>query len=158
MLHYDSNKYAVGEMKKHSMIVLSVDDIMPLLNDFKAGSLGDSIKKSMTLRFLGYLKDIQDERIKVIFMSSNQIREREKKEVDEDMWQIPLFQGQSNISEKDNYIGDTNIFDEDNITIQIHHLRIKGLSVSETPYNETYSMAIHFPERIATQYSTTLKL
>lgn len=151
--HYNSSKYNNGEMKKHALKNMTFQEVLPLLSDFKAGNLQDTITKSMTLRFLSYLAGKQDEVFKVIFMSKNHIRERSKYDVDDDLWQVELFQGRSNINEKDNYIGDTNIFDKDNVTIQIHHIRLTGLPVSETPYSETYAIAIHFPERLATQYT-----
>lgn len=151
--HYNSSKYNNGEMKKHVLKNMTFQEVLPLLSDFKAGNLQDTITKSMTLRFLSYLADKQDEVFKVIFMSKNYIRERSKYDVDDDLWQVELFQGRSNINEKDNYIGDTNIFDKDNVTIQIHHIRLTGLPVSETPYSETYAIAVHFPERLATQYT-----
>ena len=154
--HYDSNKYHEGEIKKHALKDMSINDILQLLSDYKAGNYQDSITKSLTLRFLSYIADNNQERVKVIFMSKNQIRERSKREIDDGLWEInQLFQGRSNTNEQDNYIGDTNIYDKNNITIQIHHLRIKGLSANEDPHSETYAIAIHFPERLATQYNVT---
>lgn len=155
--NYDSHKYTENEIKKHSLKDMSFKEVLPLLSDFKAGNFKDTITKSMTLRFLGYLSDISQERFKVIFMSKNKIRERGKIEIDEDLWRVELFQGRSSFNEPDQYVGDTNVYDKDNITIQIHHLRITGLPVSENKYNETYAIAIHFPERLATQYNATTK-
>lgn len=154
---YDSHKYSDGEIKKHSLKVLSINDVLPLLSDYKSGNFKDVINKSVTMRFLSYLAEKGQEKIKVIFMSYNKIRERKREIVDEeDLWKIELFQGRSNIGEPDNYIGDTNIYDKDCVTIQIHHLRIKGLPVNEQPYNETYALAIHFPEKLAANYNTTI--
>lgn len=153
---YKSKKYEVGEMKKHSMTEMSFQDVLPLLSDFTAGNFKDTLTKSMTLRYLSYLNDKKEERIKVIFMSNNIIRERSKIEIDDDLWRVELFQGRSNINEKDKYIGDTNIYDKDSVTIQIHHLRVTGLPLSEMTYNETYCLAIHFPDRIIVNYNTTI--
>jgi hypothetical protein len=153
---YDSSKYDDGEIKKHSLKVLSYDEVVPFISDYKAGNFKDTITKAMTLRFFGYLENIKQERFKVIFMSKNQIRERGKIEIDENLWRVELFQGRSNIDEKDNYIGDTNIYDTDNVTIQIHHINVTGLPVSEARYSETYAIAIHFPERLAVHYNTTI--
>lgn len=154
--NYDSNKYYDGEIKKHSLKDMSFEEVMPLLSDFKAGNFKDTVTKSITLRFLSYLADNNNERFKVIFMSKNQIRERGKIDIDDDLWRVELFQGRSNLGERDDYIGDTNIYFKDNVTIQIHHINITGLSVSESQYNETYAIAIHFPERLATYYNTTI--
>lgn len=153
---YDSSKYADGEIKKHSLKNMTFEEVLPLLSDFKAGNLKDTVTKSMTLRFLSYLNDSNNETFKVIFMSKNQIRERGKIDIDDDLWRVELFQGRSNIGEKDKYIGDINIYDNDNITIQIHHLRVTGLSVAESRYSETYAIAVHFPDRLAANYTTTI--
>lgn len=152
---YDSSKYSEGEIKKHSLKDMTYDEVIPLLSDIKAGNFKDTITKSITLRFLCYLAGKNDLKFKVIFMSKNQIRERGKIDFDEDLWRVELFQGRSNITEEDNYIGDTNIYDKDDITIQIHHLRITGLPVSEMQYSETYAIAVHFPDRFAAHYTTT---
>lgn len=153
--NYDSHKYSENEIKKHSLKDMSFNDVLPLLSDFKAGNFKDTITKSMTLRFLSYLENNSQERFKVIFMSKNKVRERGKIEIDDDLWRVELFQGRSNFTEPDQYIGDTNIYDKNHVTIQIHHLRITGLPISETEYSETYAIAIHFPERLATQYNAT---
>lgn len=155
---YDSHNYTDGEIKKHSLKVLSINDVLPLLSDYKSGNFKDVINKSVTMRFLSYLAEKGQEKMKVIFMSNNKIRERKRELVDEeeDLWKVELFQGRSNIGEPDNYIGDTNIYDKDCVTIQIHHLRIKGLPVNEQPYNETYALAIHFPDKLAANYNTTI--
>lgn len=156
--HYDSSKYADGEIKKHSIKDMTFEEVLPLLSDFRAGNFKDTVTKSMTLRFLSYLNDGGEDTLRVIFMSKNQIRERGRIDIDDDLWKVELFQGRSNINEKDNYIGDTNIFDKDKITIQIHHLRVTGLSVSDSQYGETYAIAIHFPDRLAANYNATIKL
>lgn len=153
---YDSSKYLDGEIKKHSLKDMTFEEVLPLLSDFKAGNLKDTITKSMTLRFLSYLNDNKKGKYKVIFMSKNQIRERGKEDIGEDLWKVELFQGRSNIDEKDKYIGDINIYDKDSITIQIHHLRVTGLPVVDAQYNETYAIAIHFPDRLAANYTTTI--
>ena len=153
---YDSKKYADGEIKKHSLKDMTYEEVLPLLSDYKTGNFKDTINKAMTLRFLAYLADNKQEKYKVIFMSRNKIRERGKIDLDDDLWRVELFQGRSNIDEKDQYIGDTNIYDKDDITIQIHHLRITGLPVSETQYSETYAIAIHFPDRLGVQYNATI--
>lgn len=152
---YDSNIYAEGEIKKHSLKDMTYNEVIPLLSDIKVGNFKDSVTKSITLRFLGYLTNKSELKFKVIFMSKNQIRKRGKIDIDEDLWRVELFQGRSTIDEKDNYIGDTNIYDKDNITIQIHHLLITGLPVSEAQYSETYAIAVHFPDRFAAHYTTT---
>lgn len=153
--YYDSRNYNEEDIKKHSLKELPFNEILSLLEDYKAGNLEDAIKKTMTIRFLGYIANIKQETFKVIFMSKDKIRERRKYEIDDDLWRVELFQGRSKIDEPD-YIGDTNIFDKDDVTIQIHHIKITGMSVEDAPYSETYAIAIHIPERLATQYCTTV--
>lgn len=156
IIHYDSRKYSEGDMKKHALKDMSFDEVLPLLSDYKPGNYKDSVTKAMTLRFLSYLESKGPLRIKVIFMSNNKIRERKKMEIDDDLWRVELFQGRSNNSEPDNYIGDINIYDAENVTVQIHHLKVTGLPVSDMPYNETYALAIHFPKRLSANYNTTI--
>ena len=89
-------------------------------------------------------------------MSKGEIRERRKIKVNDDLWRVELFQGRSNINEPDNYIGDTNLYDPNHITLQVHHIRIKDIPVANVGENETYAIAIHIPDKLATQYYTTI--
>lgn len=158
LANYDSSKYVQGEMRKHALKDMSVTEIIPLLGDYVAGNYSDTLTKAATMRYLSYLADNGDSRVKVIFMSCGKIRERKRIEIDDDLWRVELFQGRSNIGEKDFYVGDISIFDEKCVTIQIHHLRVIGLPITESTKNETYAIAIHIPERLATQYHTTVNL
>lgn len=155
LTHYDSHKYSEGEIKKHAMKDMNISDVLPLLGDYTAGNYSDAITKAMTIRYLTFLAENERDSVKVIFMSKNKIRERSKTGEDDGMWSIPLFQGRSNIGEKDNYVGDTNIYDSNVVTIQIHHVRILGLSIEDNPRNETYALAIHFPEKLVAHYCVT---
>ena len=155
LAHYDSHKYSDGEMKKHAMKDMRVGDVMPLVGEYISGNYSDAITKAMIIRYLTFLAENEKDSIKVIFMSKNKIRERSKTDEVDGIWSIPLFQGRSNLSERDNYIGDANIFDSDVVTVQIHHVRILGLSVEDASRSETYAIAIHVPQKLAAHYCIT---
>lgn len=154
--NYDSSIYHDGEFKKHSMRSMSVSEVITMLTDFTAGSTSDIIDKSMAIRYLQYLESIGKGRINVIFMSHNQKRNRKLLNVTENGWRVELFQGRSSITEPDNYCGDSNLVNQDTITIQIHHIVLTGLSVADSPNGETYTLAIHFPEKLQTMYCASI--
>ena len=154
--NYDSLKYPEGEIKKHSMRSMSVTEVITMLTDFTAGSVSDTIDKSMVIRYLQYLESIGKGHVNVIFMSSNLKRNRKLLNVTDEGWRVELFQGRSNINEPDNYCGDTNLICNDTITIQIHHINLTGLSVTDAPNGETYTIAIHFPEKFQTMYCASV--
>lgn len=153
--NYDSKKYEVGEMRKHSLKVVSINEIIRLLDDYTAGNYRDTLTKAATIRYLRYLAGNGTCDAKVIFMSCNEIRERGIIKVDDFLRRVELFQGR-NSSRHDNYVGDTNIFDKDSVILQVHHLQITGLPIAEAPYSETYALAIHIPEKLVAHYYTTV--
>lgn len=124
-----------------------------MLADYTVGTYSDVVTKSMAIRYIQYLETIGRNEVKVIFMSQDIIRTRSVNHDPNGSWVIKnLFQGRSNISESDNYCGDRNIADPDMITIQIHHINLTGLSVSDVPHSETYALAIHFPKKLEALY------
>lgn len=154
--NYDSSNYKEGEIKRHSMRNMSVPEIAALLTDFTAGCVSDIITKSMVIRYLQYLDAIGCGKVNVIFMSCNHVRNRKRLNPTEDGWRVELFQGRSNITEPDNYCGDTNLVDKDAITVQIHHIALSGLPLQDADKGETYTLAINFPEKFKTMYCASL--
>lgn len=151
---YKSSKYADGETKKHKMFMSPANEIISLLADYLPGSYSETLRKSMTLRYIQYLDSIQQGKIMTIFMSGGCVRHRT---LDSDKQEVVLFQGRSNIDEKDDYCGDTNIFSKDYITLQIHHICIDGTPVSEVNNRETYALAFHFPEKLKAIYCSSIE-
>ncbi len=155
--NYDSSKYKDGEIKKHSLLEMDVKEVIALLSEYVTGDYRDTVTKMMLIRYLGYLEESSGIAIKVIFMSNNKVRERSCDINEDDSWNVnQLFQGRSNTGESDNYIGDLNLYDNNTITIQIHHLRLKNLQIKDSDKSETYALAIHIPDKIATQYVSSL--
>ena len=151
--NYDSTKYPSGEIKKHSILDIDSNAVTTMLADYTAGNYSEVVTKSMAIRYIQYLETIGHTKVKVIFMSCNQIRKRSVNIINDSSWEIKnMFQGRSNINESDNYCGDRNLSDPDQITIQIHHINLSGLSVADTPYSETYALAIHFPKKLQALY------
>lgn len=151
--NYDSTKYPSGEIKKHSILDIDSNAVTTMLADYTAGNYSEVVTKSMAIRYIQYLETIGHTKVKVIFMSCNQIRKRSVNVINDSSWEIKnMFQGRSNINESDNYCGDRNLSDPDEITIQIHHINLSGLSVADAPYSETYALAIHFPKKLQALY------
>lgn len=103
-----------------------------------------------------YLETMGQDTIDVIFMSSDKIRKRslitKKRANGEIDIRVELFQGRSNINEPDDYCGDTNLVSQEKIVLQIHHIRVEGLPISQFNNSETYLLAIHFPEKLEVMY------
>lgn len=110
----------------------------------------------MVVRYLQHLDSLGKGRVNVIFMSCDQERSRKRLHITDDGWEVELFQGRSNINEPDNYCGDTNLVNNDSITMQIHHIRLNNLSVSEEDKGETYAITMHFPEKFEAVYCSSL--
>lgn len=153
---YNSTKYLNGEIKKHALKKISVKDIIPMLTDYTAGCYEDIVTKSMTIRYLQYLESMGFDFVNVIFMSCNLTRKRTLLDNKEGLWRVEAFQGRSNINEKDDYCGDTNLTDVDHITLQIHHVALQGLSVTDAPKGITYVLAFHFPEKLQAYYNANV--
>ena len=153
---YDSAKYPVGETKKHVLKSIKVKDIIPMLTEYCVGSFTESLSKSMVIRYMQYLETMGQDTIDVIFMSSDKIRKRSlitKKRANGDIdIRVELFQGRSDINEPDDYCGDTNLVSQEKIVLQIHHIRVEGLPISQLKNSETYLLAIHFPEKLEVMY------
>ena len=151
---YNSNDYKEGEMRRHVMKMMEMGDIITLLTDFTTANLSDSITKSMLLRYFQYLEMENNRKIMVIFMSKAAKRERQVYKLQDDEWRVEMFQGPSRQGDSSHYAGDTNIFDKDFITIQVHHLQMDKLPVGYAQNTETYSLAVHIPESLATKYTS----
>ena len=89
-------------------------------------------------------------------MCRDKVRDRAKYDSKDGTWTVQLSQGRSNIGESDDYCGDNNLFAPDDITVQIYHISLKGLSVADAPFSETYALAIHFPDCMQTIYDASV--
>lgn len=156
-LAYNSAKYPSGETKKHAMVMLNASDVIEMLTDYLTGSFSETLSKSLAIRYIQYLETLGQGEIMTLFMSCNNLRKRTLRgTANGDGKMVPLFQGRSNINEPDNYCGDTNIISSDHITLQIHHIIVEGLPISEAQNKETYAIALHFPEKLKTIYCSSV--
>ena len=154
---YDSAKYPTGETKKHAMAMLKASDVIEMMTDYLTGSFSETLSKSTAIRYIQYLETLGQGEIMTVFMSCNNIRKRTLRDTaNGDGKMVPLFQGRSNINEPDNYCGDTNIISSDHITLQVHHIIVEGLPISEAHNKETYAIAMHFPEKLKTIYCSSV--
>ena len=153
---YDSKNYAVGSFRKHCMVEIGLDKFIEFFTDYKTGDFSDMMMKAMSLRYFQYLQTVEEYKVIVIFMSQNIVRKRTVSAKKGTVWHVELFQGRNTQEESEFYCGDTNLFDKNEITVQVHHLTLSEIPLSEYDKNETYAIAIHLPERLQAVYNTTL--
>lgn len=154
--NYDSKNYAEGSYRKHSMVEMKLGKFIEFFTDYKTGDFSDMMTKAMSLRYFQYLQTVEDYNVKVIFMSRDILRGRTVTLQKGTVWHVELFQGRNTQDETEFYCGDTNLYDKKDITVQIHHLKLKGIPLAEYDSNETYAIAIHLPDRLQAVYNTTL--
>lgn len=155
---YDSFKYPQNEIKKHVMRESTIDEILPLLTDFRAGSFSEAVSKSLLIRYLQYLNIEGSQNVEIIFMSHDLVRHRSVKQIQDGLYEVKnLYQGRSNISEPDNYCGDRNIKSQETITLQIHHIDLQDLPVSYASFRETYTLCVSIPPRLHAIYYANKK-
>ncbi len=144
-------KYSTAD-RTHRRFKIKVDDIISYLKTFKFGNIEGIMINSETIRYLSYLSSQKKplEYVYVVQMAYESVpRERsfnfEKKVLAKN---TRLFAGPSSDGEK--YPGDDKIREEKTLTIQIHHLKLKGVRLGFPEY--AYTLAFHFPESLATSY------
>lgn len=144
-------KYSTAD-RTHRRFKIQVDDIISYLKTFKFGNIEGIMINSETIRYLSYLSSQKKplEYVYVVQMAYESVpRERsfnfEKKVLAKN---TRLFAGPSSDGEK--YPGDDKIREEKTLTIQIHHLKLKGVRLGFPEY--AYTLAFHFPESLATSY------
>ncbi len=138
--------------RTHRRFKIKVDDIISYLKVFKFRNIEGIMLNSETIRFLSYLSSQKKplEYVYVVQMAYKSVpRERsfnfDKKVLAKN---TRLFAGPSSDGEK--YPGDDKIREEKTLTIQIHHLKLKGVQLGFPEY--AYTLAFHFPESLATSY------
>lgn len=150
-------KYAYTTRDRtHRGMKISVDEAIEFLADFRFRNYPDASKKSATIRYLRYLSEQESNPLTFVYFiqmawNSNP-RERDfdfaKKRLKEN---TQLFAGPSSAIDSTDYPGDNKIVGVDSITIQLHHIKFKG--GVEPGFPETaYTLAINYPERLATNY------
>lgn len=141
--------------RTHRGLELDVEEAIKFLNDFQFKNYPDASRKSATIRYLRYLAGQAENPLTHVYFIqmawNSEPRERsfdfEKKRFASN---TRLFAGPSSASDSTNYPGDDKIVEGDSITIQLHHIKFKGI---EAGFPKTaYTLAINYPEDIATNY------
>lgn len=141
--------------RTHRGLELSIEDAIKFLNDFRFKNYPDASRKSATIRYLRYLAGQEENPLTHVYLIQmawdSDPRERsfdfESKRFAAN---TRLFAGPSSATDSTNYPGDDKIVEPDSITIQLHHIKFKGI---EAGFPQTaYTLAINYPEAISTNY------
>lgn len=153
---YDYTTYDTIGFRVHTSFRVPVDIAVGLLKSLQFGSTIDMMARGDTIRFLLYLKEsgiISD--VEIVNMSQGKFKERSldmttRKLVSKTGQGSNVFNGPSNSGDRIPYLGDTSMFVDDTITIQLHHVKFRNLSGLKTA-----TIAVYYPPRLAAQYITT---
>lgn len=139
----------------HRGFKMTVEEAIEFLNDFQFGNYKDATRKAATIRYLRYLSEKKDDPLDFVYFYQMAYK-REGKELrsrhfDADNMRItvPLATGRST-NGSDVYPGDLSIIGKDSITIQLYHIKLEGATLDFA--HEAYSLAISYPESLATSY------
>lgn len=146
--------------RTHRGMKLPVKEAIEFLEEFNFNNYPSGILKSETIRYLSYLSEESNQEplryVYFIQMAYNsKPREREFDPLTHRLSsRTGLFAGPSSAANSTNYPGDTKIVEPDSITIQLHHLELKGATLDLGKY--AYTLAINFPEQLAVNYCANI--
>lgn len=142
--------------RTHRGMRLSVEEAIELLNDFQFKNYPDASRKSATIRYMRYLAAQENNPLRFVYfiqMAWDSVPRTRSFDFETKRFaaNTRLFAGPSSATDSTDYPGDDKIFEEDSITIQLHHIEFKG--GIETGFPKTaYTLAINYPEIMATNY------
>jgi hypothetical protein len=144
--------------RRHRIASVSIDVAVDFLTKFKFGNFTDTARKQATIRYIQYLEDNSLQKIsKIHFIQmafESEYRERafnpETLKIDQ------LFSGESP-SGSNVYPGDREIKLEDTICIQLHKIKLNSKQINKYVGKTLYTIAIYYPEKFASGYTTTEK-
>lgn len=141
--------------RKHRWVSVPVGEAISFLDDFQFGNYADAMRKAATIRYLRYLSEKADSPLDHVYFyqmaferEGDNLRERDFDDAKKRLT-VPLATGRST-SGSDVYPGDAKIVGEDSVTIQIYHIKLKGAILDFA--RDAYSLAINYPESLATNY------
>ena len=151
---FDAEKYrGYTANLSHRIVKIDVDEAIKFLSDFRFKNFPDASRKSATIRYLRYLAGQEENPLQYVYviqMAWDSVpRERsfdfESKRFSANTRLFAPPEVGNHI-----YVGDEKIVEPDSITIQIHHIKFKGI---EAGFPQTaYTLAINYPEAISTNY------
>lgn len=140
--------------RSHRSLLLSIDEAIGFLSDFRFAEFGETRRKADTIRYIRFLGEkhmIENVRLVQMAWKENPLRKRgfnyETRQITSQ-----LFAGRSN-DDGATYPGDNKMVDEDTITIQLHHIGFMH-PVSGFP-QDAYTLAINYPDQLAANYIQT---
>lgn len=139
--------------RTHRRFKIKVSDIISFLKEFKFKNEQGIMINSETIRYLGYLASQKKSPLEYVYFvqmayeSIPRVRDFnfETKKLAST---TRLFAGPSDDGKK--YPGDDHIKESDTLTIQLHHLELKGVEIGFP--KKAYTLAFYFPECLATSY------
>lgn len=152
--NYEVVDYGTAD-RKHRWIRLSVEDAIEFLDDFQFGNYRDATRKAATIRYLRYLSEKEDSPLTYVYFyqmayerEGENLRQRDFDNTTMRL-KVPLATGRST-SGTEVYPGDLAMVQQDSITIQLYHIKFKGVRLDYA--RDAYSLAINYPESLATNY------
>lgn len=142
--------------RTHRGFDLSIEEAISFLDSFRFGNMGDARRKAATIRYLRYLNTMDSNPIhSVHFIQMAYGAPARERAFDNQHKKLvqggKYFAGPSSEKDSTDYPGDQKIVGgEDTITIQLHHLTLKGASL-DYPH-DAYTLAIYYPEALAISY------
>lgn len=148
---YDADNFS--NMRYHKAISVPVEECIQLLKEYLLTSSVEKRYRADSVRYLYYLSNNPESEVKnvtIILMADNKFKERTLNSVTHKLTSN-LFEGHSPTTSNNvaYYPGDRNIYDSDNITIQIHKVDLKNIAV------KTASLVIKFPSSLISTYCST---
>ncbi len=142
--------------RSHRCLKLSVQDAISFLDDFQFGNYKDATLKAATIRYLRYLYEKKINNLKYVYFIQMAFKREQaslrERDFDTENLKIKGSQYGAGMDPKGKefYPGDHLIVKEDSITIQLHHFKLKGVHMGFP--QDAYTLAIYFPETLATNY------
>lgn len=143
---YDFNKYE-GQ-RKHKCFSVSLSEAETFIRNFRSCDYTDNNLRISTARYLYYLstaKSLADTKVLFIMMGCNELKGRTLNKAT-DKITTHLYNGPD---KSGTYPGDLAIKSPNEITVQIHHVKLENIG------KEAYALQIFYPENLATSFIST---
>ncbi len=142
--------------RTHRGLRLPTEQAIAFLSDFRFKNYPDASRKSATVRYLRYLASQEENPLQYVYfiqMAWDSAPRNRSFDFDNKRFapNTRLFAGPSSATDSTDYPGDDKIVENDSITIQLHHVAFKGGIEPGFPAT-AYTLAINYPEELATNY------
>lgn len=157
---FDINFNYTTRDRTHRGFRLDIDEAIELLSDFSFSNWPDALRKADTIRYLRYLssEDNNDPLRFVYFIQMAYDAPIRVRSYDKNTCKLAantaLFAGPSPAGDS-YYPGDSKIVKDDSITLQLHHIHLKGAPIEFGPAVNAYTFAINYPQTFAANYCTS---